>query len=305
MLDRMNALYTVHRIAPQDSLPADLEGVADRIVAVATNGHDGVPDAVMDALPNLKIIACYGVGYDAIDAARAAARGIIVTHTPDVLNKEVANTAIMLMLAVSRRLVTLDAYVRSGAWAREGAAPLTRTIEGATVGILGMGRIGETIAKKLEAGFGASIEYCARTPKEHLGWTYHATPKDLAAAVDILVVITPGGPDTRHLVDRTVMDALGPEGMLVNVARGSVVDEEAMIAALTDGRLGSAGLDVFEAEPVVPPELCGLSNVVLTPHVGSATVETRQAMGDLVLDNLEAFAKTGRAVTPVPECKAL
>jgi lactate dehydrogenase-like 2-hydroxyacid dehydrogenase len=294
----------VHKTKEIADLPAFLAEHGARIEAVATNGHDGVTPAIMAALPNLKIIAGYGVGYDAVDAPAAAARGIVVTHTPNVLNDDVANTAIMLLLATTRRLVRDDRYVRDGRWTGFGAAPLTRSIAGTKVGILGMGRIGETIARKLEAAFGCEILYHSRSPKP-VSWTYVETPVALAAAVGALIVITPGGPATDKLVDRAVIEALGPEGTLINVARGTVVDEAEMVAALIDGRLGAAGLDVFEAEPKAPQALFALDNVTLLPHVGSATVETRQAMGDLVTENLHRFFADGTVVSPVPECAAI
>lgn len=294
----------VHKANDIADLPAFLAEHGAAIEAVATNGHDGVKPEIMAALPNLKIISGYGVGYDAVDAPAAAARGIVVTHTPNVLNDDVANTAVMLLLAVTRRLVRDDAYVRAGKWTGFGAAPLTRSIAGKKVGILGLGRIGETIANKLEAAFGCVICYHSRSAKP-VKWQYFADLKDMAAAVDHLVVITPGGPATDKLVNRAVIDALGPDGTLINVARGSVVDEAEMVKALEDGRLGGAGLDVFEHEPKVPEALFPMDNVVLLPHVGSATVETRQAMGDLVTENLHRFFTDGTVTSPVPECAHL
>jgi lactate dehydrogenase-like 2-hydroxyacid dehydrogenase len=293
----------VERLFDQPDRAAFLATRGAGIVAVVTDGHWGVPPEVMAALPDLRVISSYGVGYDAIDAAAAAARGILVAHTPDVLNDEVADTAILLWLAVSRRLLAADRWVRSGDWERKGAFPLTRTVQGRTVGILGMGRIGRTIARRAEA-FGARILYHARSLKD----VPHEYVPDLVAmarAADVLICITPGGAGTRHLVNAGVLEALGPEGILVNVARGSVVDEAALVAALEAGRLGGAGLDVFEAEPHVPEALRRMENVVLTPHVGSATVETRAAMGDLVCANLERFLADGTVLTPVPECRHL
>ncbi|MBA5777570.1 2-hydroxyacid dehydrogenase [Stappia sp. F7233] len=304
MLEAMTGAFTLHRLKEIGDLEAFLTEKGEAIVAVATNGHDGLKPEIMARLPNLKIISCFGVGYDAIDANAAAARGVMVTHTPDVLNADVANTAIMLMLAVSRRVVVDDAYVRAGRWPKEGAAPLRQSIEGKRVGILGLGRIGETIARKL-AAFDCEIVYHTRNRKPDTPYRYYGNLVDMAKDVDFLVVITPGGAATRHLVNRAVIDALGPEGTLVNVGRGSVVDEAELVAALKDGRLGAAGLDVFEDEPRVPEALFAMENVVLLPHVGSATVETRRAMGDLTVENLLRFFADGKAVTPVPECKGL
>ena len=276
----------------------------EKITYVATDGHYGVKPPVMAHLPNLKIIACYGVGYDNIDAKACAARGVMVTHTPGVLNDEVANTALMLLLATSRRLLRDDAYVRAGKWASDGPTPLSRSVENRKIGILGLGRIGEDIAKKL-AIFNADISYHSRNKKPASPYRYYGNLTDMARDVDTLICITPGGAATHHLVNRSVMDALGPEGTLINVGRGTVVDETALVTALQDGRLGHAGLDVFESEPQVPKALFAMDNVVLLPHVGSATVETRQAMGDLVTDNLAQFLRDGTVISPVPECANL
>ena len=280
---------------------SSLSGVAEDVVAVAT--MKGITDETMAALPGLKVISSFGVGYDSINAEAAAARGIIVCHTPDVLNDEVADTAIMLWLAVSKELVPSEAWARSGAWERQGNYPLTRSIRGRKVGILGLGRIGQTIAGLAEV-FGAEVAYHTRTEKD-VGYRYYGDLVQMARDVEVLFVITPGGPTTEKLVNAEVMAALGPEGILINVARGSVVDEAALVEALTSGALGAAGLDVFEQEPKIHDGLKGLKNVVLVPHIGSATVETREAMGDLVCANLETWVKDGRCVTPVPECKHL
>lgn len=303
MRDRVEAEFAVTRLFDQPDRAAFLAARGAEFLAVSTDGHYGVPSDVMEACPNLKVAASYGVGYDAIDTDACVARGIVVSHTPDVLNDEVADTAIMLWLAVSRRLVVADRWVREGTWEAKGSLPLTRSIQGRRLGVVGMGRIGQTIAERAQA-FRANIHYHARSPKD-LPYTYHPNLTDMARNCDVLVVITPGGAATRHLVNRDVMDALGPEGILINVARGTVVDEAALVSALQDGRLGGAGLDVFEDEPRVPAALKSMDHVVLAPHIGSATVETRQAMGDLVCDNLSQFLKDGRLVTPVPEVRHL
>lgn len=305
MRARFEAEFEVTRLfdTPEAERAAMLAAHGADFVAVATDGHWGVPPYVMTALPNLKVVSSYGVGYDAIDATGAAARGILVSHTPDVLNDEVADTAILLWLAVYRRLVPADRWVRKGAWEEKGAFPLTRSVKGTTVGIVGLGRIGQTIADRVQA-FGAKVAYHSRTPKP-VDYPYFDNLEAMAAECDALVCITPGGPGTRHIVNATVLSALGPEGVLINVSRGSVVDEPALVAALESGALGGAGLDVFEAEPKVPDALKRMENVVLTPHVGSATVETRQAMGDLTCDNLSQFLKDGTVLTPVPECRGL
>jgi lactate dehydrogenase-like 2-hydroxyacid dehydrogenase len=303
MLERLSAKFTIHKAKDMDDPQAWLEANGGKISYVATNGHDGVKPGYMAAMPNLKAISCYGVGYDAIDTKAARANGVVVTHTPNVLNAEVATTAVMLMMACYRELLRDDAYVRSGRWEKEGNAPLTRSVDGQTVGILGLGRIGQAIADKL-APFGTTIVYHSRSKKD-VDYKYYANLTDMAKDVDTLICITPGGPSTNKIVNREVMDALGPQGTLINVSRGSVVDEAAMISALQDGRLGWAGLDVFEAEPKVPEALRKLSNVVLLPHVGSGTVETRAAMGALTVDNLLQHLKDGTVLTPVPECAGM
>ncbi len=293
MRGRLEEAFTIHKLA-DGSYPAEA------ITHIATNGHDGVPAEVMASLPNLKMISCYGVGYDAIDVSVAKSRGVMVTHTPNVLNAEVATTAVMLMMACYRELLRDDAWVRSGDWEKTGNAPLTRSVDNQKVGILGLGRIGQAIADKL-APFGTTIVYHSRTQKD-VAYQYYDNLTDMARDVDCLICITPGGPATNKIVNREVLDALGPEGTLINVSRGSVVDEAALIAALQDGRLGWAGLDVFEAEPHVPEALRAMSNVVLLPHVGSATVETRAAMGALTVDNLLQHLAQGTVISPVPEC---
>lgn len=303
MRDLLNAHFTVHDMPKGDALDAFLTEKGESIVAVATNGGDGLKTEVMDRLPNLKVISNYGVGYDAIDATHAASRGIVVTHTPNVLNDEVANTAILLWLATSRKLAAYDAYVRAGRWEKEGGTPLTKSPQGRTVGIVGLGRIGQAIADRLPV-FGARVVYHSRSKKD-VAYDYFADLAEMARAADVLIVITPGGAETKHLIDRDVIDALGPEGILVNVARGSVVDETALIAALQEGRLWGAGLDVFEGEPHVPEAFFGMENVVLQPHIGSATKETRAAMGQLTCDNLIRYFEDGTTLTPVPECQDL
>ena len=303
MRNRFDELFDVHVWFEQQDPDVFVADQGSGVLAIVTDGHWGVPDQLLARLPNLKVVSSYGVGYDAIDADDAAARGILVSHTPNVLNDEVADTAIMLWLATSRRLIQADKWARSGQWERKGAFPLTRSVQKRQVGILGMGRIGETIAKRA-IGFDATIHYHSRTPKD-VNFIYHSTVNDLAAAVDVLFVITPGGTATTHLVNTDVINALGPQGILINVARGSVVDETALIAALQEGRLGSAALDVFEHEPIIPDALKTMENVVLAPHIGSASVETRQAMGDLTCDNLERFVQDQTVVTPVPECAHL
>jgi lactate dehydrogenase-like 2-hydroxyacid dehydrogenase len=274
---------------------------AAKVRGVACGGESKVPAELIAQLPALEIISVMGVGYDGVDVAAAKARGVMVTHTPDVLNDDVADVAIGLMLCASRQFPQADRFIRDGKWT-QGAMPLQRKMSGARLGLVGMGRIGQAIAKRA-LGFGMSIAYTSRTPKRELPYTFHADVRDLARESDFLVVITPGGAGTLKMINAEVLQALGKKGILVNVARGSVVDEAALIKALQDGVIGGAGLDVFENEPNVPQALKDMPHVVLTPHVGSATTQTRKAMADLAMDNLrEHFA--GRPVkTPVPECR--
>ena len=293
--------FTIHALFEQPDREAWLNAHGAKIDMVLTDGHWGLRPEVGRHLPNLRMVSCFGVGYDNIDATALAARGIVVTHTPDVLNAEVANTAILLWLATARRLVRDDRFVREGRW-KDGSAPLTHSVDGRRVGILGLGRIGLELARRL-AVFDGEIAYHSRNERTDVPYRYYPRLVDMAQDVDVLFCMTPGGEATRHLVNGDVIDALGPDGILINVARGSVVDEAALVAALQDGRLGGAGLDVFEAEPQVPETLFGMENVTLLPHVGSATVETRRAMGDLACRNLVLFLTEGRVVSPVPECR--
>jgi lactate dehydrogenase-like 2-hydroxyacid dehydrogenase len=280
--------------------PAAFAKVAPLVRAVAGSGDSRVSAELMAQLPALELISIMGVGYDGVDVAAAKARGVMVTHTPNVLNDDVADLAISLMLCAARQLPAADRFVRSGQWLK-GPMPLARKMSGARLGLVGMGRIGQAIAQRAQA-FGMQIAYHTRTPKADVPYAHHADLLSLARDSDFLVLITPGGAGTRHLVNAQVLQALGPKGILVNVARGSVVDEAALIEALEGGVIGGAALDVFEDEPRVPQRLMDLPQVVLVPHIGSATGQTRQAMADLAFGNLrEHFA--GRPVlTPVPEC---
>lgn len=270
---------------------------------VLTSAFDAFETHAMDAMPNLKVISNFGVGYDGVDANAACQRGVIVTHTPDVLNIDVADTAILLMLACYRDLVLNDAHVRTGEWAKTGNLPLSRSASGRTVGIVGLGRIGLEIASKL-AAFDAKILYHTRTAKDV---EYKHCPElvDMAAKSDVLICILPGGAATHHIINAAVMDALGESGILINVARGSVVDQDALITALQNGSLGGAGLDVYADEPNVPAALRNLPNTVLLPHVGSATIETRGAMAQLTVDNLLQHVRGDGVISPVPECARL
>jgi lactate dehydrogenase-like 2-hydroxyacid dehydrogenase len=285
-LTALERRFRVHRLWEADEPATLLEEVGPLIRGIATTGSFGASAELMAALPRLEIVAVNAVGLDAVDLAYAKERGVVVTHTPDVLTEDVADMALLLLLAAARELVPGDAHVRSGAWEREGNRPLTRRVHGKRAGIVGLGRIGRAVARRLEA-MNVQVAYHNRRPIES-SYTYYSSPVVLARDVDFLIVAATGGAESLRLIDREVIDALGPDGILVNVARGSVVDEDALIAALREGRLAAAGLDVFDDEPRVPEALRSLSNVVLQPHHASATVETRAAMADLVVRNLEA-----------------
>jgi lactate dehydrogenase-like 2-hydroxyacid dehydrogenase len=270
------------------------------ITAVVTSGRSGVDADLMRALPRLGAVVNFGVGYDTTDVDAAAELGIGVSNTPDVLTDCVADTAVGLMIDTLRQFSAADRYVRAGSWPVTGNYPLTRQVSNTRVGIIGLGRIGTAIAKRLSA-FGCSISYHNRREVQGSPYPYVDSPVALADGVDVLIVAAAGGSGTRKLVDAAVIDALGANGFLINIARGSVVDEDALVEALTAGRLAGAGLDVFADEPNVPEALLSLDNVVLLPHVGSGTVETRAAMEQLTLRNLEEFLRNGRLVTPVLE----
>ena len=278
---------------------AALDRVAPGVGALAVGGHLRVDGDYMARFPRLQIVSSFGVGYDSVDAAFAGERGIVVTNTPGVLDDEVADTALGLVLCAVRQLPAAERHLRAGRWT-EAAFPLSPTLRGRTMGIIGLGRIGKAIAKRAEA-FGLLVRYHGRSPQPDVAYPYHSTAAELAESCDILVVVTPGGEGTRHLVDAAVLRALGPTGILVNVARGSVVDEAALIAALQDGTILGAGLDVFAEEPKVPQALLDLDHVVLLPHVGSASHHTRDAMGQLVVDNILRWRDARPPLTPVAE----
>jgi lactate dehydrogenase-like 2-hydroxyacid dehydrogenase len=295
-MDELDLHFTVHKLWEARDRTVLLDSLRDLCVGIAGST---VCDAVlMDALPKTKVIAHCGVGYDGVDVAAATARGIKVSNTPDVLSDEVADFAVALTLATLRRIPLGDRYVREGRWEREGPMAFGERMWGRKLGLLGMGRIGVEIARRCEA-FKMNIAYFSRSTKP-VTYRYYASLLGLAREVDILIAIVPGGDDTRHLVDRDILDALGPEGVFINVSRGSVVDEQALIDALREGRLGAAGLDVYADEPRVPEALREMTeNVVLQPHQASATHETRLAMGRLVLENLLAGVAGRPLVTPV------
>ncbi len=276
-------------------LDADLRA---GIRAVAYKSHLPFGGAEMDLLPALGVIANYGVGYDAIDVAAATARGVTVTNTPDVLNDDVADLAIAMWLMQGRQMRAAEAWVRDGNWAEKGPVPLNRKLSGGRAGIMGLGRIGRDIADRL-AAFKMDIHYHSRSEKETPGWTWHADPVALAEAVDFLFVALVGGAATENYVSGEVIAALGPRGVLMNISRGSCVDEAALLDALESGAIAGAGLDVFVGEPKVDPRFLALDNVVLQPHQGSGTVETRAAMARLQGDNIAAFLAGDAVLTPV------
>jgi hydroxypyruvate reductase len=296
-LQELQQTYVVHdRTHELD--PAAFAQIAPRIRALAGGGESQVTRALMSLLPALEMISVFGVGYDRYDVAAARERGIPVTNTPDVLTDDVADMGIALMLALSRSIPQADQYVRDGKWTG-GPMPLARKVSGARLGIVGLGRIGSAIARRA-AGFDMNIAYTSRNKVADSPYTYYPTPAALAAEVDFLMVITPGGAGTKGLINAEVLTALGAKGYLINVARGSVVDESALITALQNNVIAGAALDVFENEPHVPAALCAMSNVVLAPHVASATWQTRRAMADLAFGNLQAHFAGKPLLTPVP-----
>lgn len=293
-------LFTVHRLLDIVDRDTWLADAGPRVRGLARGGHARIDRALIEQLPRLEIIASFGVGYDGIDLTAAAERRIIVTNTPDVLTEEVADTALGLLLMTVRELSAAERHLRAGKWVTDGAYPLTSSLRNRTVGIVGLGRIGITIARRLEV-MKVPVVYHTRTKRADAPYRHYADLRAMAADVDTLIVIVPGGPSTRHLIDAEVLNALGPTGILISVGRGSTVDEPALIEALRNRTIHAAGLDVFADEPNVPAELMALPNVVLLPHVGSASVHTRRAMGQLVVDNLKSWFEDGKPLTPVAE----
>jgi lactate dehydrogenase-like 2-hydroxyacid dehydrogenase len=296
--DELAARYEIPKLPDGPGRAEFLAEHAADIRVVLTNGHPGVDADTIAALPNLEVIVNNGAGVDSIDLEAAKRRGIGVSNTPDVLSDTVADTALGLILMTLRRFGAADRYVRAGRWARDGPFPYARDLSGLQVGILGLGRIGSAIATRL-LGFDCAIAYHNRHRIEGSPYRYAESPAELAASVDILVVATTGDHKTRNLVDRSVLEALGPEGYLINIARGSVVEQDALVELVAGGGLAGVGLDVFVDEPNVPTELFKLDNVVLFPHVGSATARTRRAMALLAIRNLDSYLSSGELVTPV------
>ncbi|MGV3651978.1 MAG: 2-hydroxyacid dehydrogenase [Devosia sp.] len=287
--------FTVHRYFEAADKAALIAEIGPRIRGIACQGP--VSGELINSLPNLEIIACFGVGYDAVDVAAAKARKVRVTNTPDVLNDAVAELTLGMMIALARHIPQADRFVREGRWEKE-KYPLFSELTGKTVGILGLGRIGKEIATRCQA-MKMRVVYHGRREQPNLPFPYYADLEAMARDCDWLVVIAPGGQDTKGIVSRKVLEALGPEGRIVNMARGSLIDEVAMVEMLQSGALGGAALDVFVDEPKVPQALFGLENVVLSPHQGSATRQTREQMGQLVVGNLIAHFERGLALTPV------
>jgi lactate dehydrogenase-like 2-hydroxyacid dehydrogenase len=293
--------FTVHRLIEAEDREALLNRIADRVRALAvTYTNQRIDAAFMQRFPRLEFVSSFGVGYDHVDAKWAGGNGIIVTNTPHVLNEEVADTTLGLLLCTVREFPQADRFLRAGKWER-GPYPLSpATLRDRTVGIVGMGRIGQAIARRLDA-FKVPVVYHSRRPQTGVPYRHYPVLLDMAREVDVLIAIVPGGAETRNLINAEILEALGPTGILINMARGSVVDEPALIAALRDKKIFAAGLDVFANEPSVPGELIEMENVVLFPHLGSASVYTRAAMDQLVVDNLLSWISGRGPLTPVPE----
>jgi lactate dehydrogenase-like 2-hydroxyacid dehydrogenase len=290
--------FKVHRYFDQKDKAAFINEHGNSIKAIATRGDFGADKELIDSLPNLEVISIYGVGFDAVDIEAAKKRGVRVTNTPNVLTKDVADLAVAMMLALGRRVNEAADWSRSD-WAKKGMFPLTRRVHGKRAGVLGLGRIGYEIARRLQ-GFDMDISYSARAAHElEEDWKFIADPVELAKNSDVLFVSLAASKQTHHIVNKEVMDALGPEGMVINISRASNIDEIALLDALEAKTLGSAALDVFEGEPDINPRFLELDNVLLQPHHGSGTVETREAMGDLVFENLKAHFDGKELPTPV------
>jgi lactate dehydrogenase-like 2-hydroxyacid dehydrogenase len=301
ILEGLKATGHLHCLWEKENPAGFIKDNAAKIGAIATGGHTRVDGAYMSQFPNLKVVANFGVGYDTVDADWAGKNGIIVTNTPDVLTEEVADTAMGLLIMTMRELSQSERYLRAGHWASKGPYPLTHnTLRGKTIGILALGRIGKAIATRCEA-FGLRVVYHGRNEQKDVPYRYYPTLAGMAKDVDILMSVAPGGAPTFHTINADVLAALGPTGVLINIGRGSVVDETALIHALQNKVIFSAGLDVFEDEPNVPKELIAMDHVVLLPHVGSASHHTRNLMGQLVVDNILAYLANKSPLTPVVE----
>jgi lactate dehydrogenase-like 2-hydroxyacid dehydrogenase len=296
----LDAICTVHRAVETKDQDAFFKAHSDvRAIACSDTAYR-IPSTLMAHFPTLEIVSSFGVGYDHMDVKYASTHNVVLTNTPNVLTEEVADTALGLLLSTVRELPQAERFVRSGKWLERGY-PLTRaTLRNRTVGIVGMGAIGQAIARRLDA-FGVPVVYHTRKPRREVSYLHCPNLIEMARTVDILMVIVPGGPETANLINAEVLDALGPDGILINMARGSVVDEPALIKALQEKRIMAAGLDVFAKEPNVPAEFIAMDNVVLFPHLGSASVYTREKMDQLVVDNIAAWAAGKPPLTPVAE----
>ncbi|PWQ94101.1 2-hydroxyacid dehydrogenase [Leucothrix arctica] len=296
----LEARFTLHRLYEVDNKAAFYKEYGATIRGISTRASAGVTRETIESLPKLEIISVYGVGYDKVDLEAAKARNIIVTNTPDVLTGDVADLAVGMLLMLSRRMSQAEQWVHSGNWVNTVSFPLSRRVHGKRIGILGLGRIGDAIAERL-SGFEMQIAYTSRQPKETAApdWEFVSEVVALAEQSDVLIVALASTPETQHLVNAEVIEALGPNGLLVNISRSSNVDETALLNALESGALAGAALDVFEGEPNINPRFLALENVLVQPHIGSATTETRQAMMSLVLANLEQYFEQGEALTPV------
>lgn len=297
MMRALEADYVVHRYFDAADKEALIAATSERVRGIVTGSQIPTPRSLIERFPRTGIIACFGVGVDPIDVAYAHARGIVVTNTPDVLVADVADMGVTLLLAASRQIVKADRFVREGRWL-SGIMNFTHRVNGKRAGIVGCGRIGSTVARRLEA-FDMTIAYHGPNDKQHPRYRYYRDLAAMAREVDFLVLTCPGGPATRHIVDARVLNALGPDGILVNIARGSVVDEAALVEALRTGAIRGAGLDVYADEPRAPTALLSLDNVVLSPHQSSATHETRAAMGECTLANLRAYFSGQPVPNPV------
>ncbi|MEK1928795.1 MAG: 2-hydroxyacid dehydrogenase [Pararhizobium sp.] len=295
----LNAAFSIHRYFEADDKAGFLAAVGPNVRAIATRGELGANRAMIEACPALELVSVYGVGFDAVDLAACRERGIRVTNTPDVLTNDVADLGVAMMLCLSRGMIGAESWVKDGSWEAKGLYPLKRRVWGRRAGVLGLGRIGYEVAKRLQ-GFDMQIAYSDVAPKDFApNWEFVADPVALAAQSDFLFITLAASAATRHIVGREVIAALGGEGMLINISRASNIDEEALLAALEGGALGSAALDVFEGEPKLNSRFLALDNVLLQPHHASGTIETRKAMGQLVRDNLTAHFSGQPLLTPV------
>ena len=305
VLPELEEKFQIHKYWQADNKDAFLAEVLPKIRAIILGGGLNIDAPLIDRCQNLEIIANFGVGYDAIDASYAATKGVVVTHTPNVLNDEVADTAIALLISTVRELGAAERWLRAGKWQNQGAYPLTpETLNGKTLGIIGLGRIGKKIAERAEV-FGLKIVYHGRNQQPDQKYRYYENLNEMAVDSDVLLSVIPGSAETTHLVTAETFKALGPTGIFINIGRGSTVDENAMVEAIQNGTIYSVGLDVFEFEPKVPQALIDHDRSVLLPHVGSASIPTRDAMGSLVVENIISWFDNGKAVTPVPESQNL